>query len=312
MYYDETLRQLREKMARKRRIDGELGALRTRGDTLAAKVSQFEKTKLREQADVDRLERRSLAAFYYNALGRMEEKLTQERREAYAAAAKYDAAVRELEAVKEDVSRLEAELSELEGCERAYEETLKAKAEAVKAAGAREAEEIFRLEERIAALEGEKKELGEAALAGAEAYNIADGVLSSLDKAEDWSTFDVMGGGFLSDMIKYDHLDDAQNQIENLQIALGRFKTELTDVTVRADIRVGVDECLYVADYIFDNIFSDWAVLDHIGQSIKQVRGTMEQVNAVIRALDDRLSAAEQERAEAKAKLDELILRAKV
>lgn len=48
-------------------------------------VQALEKAKQSEQADVDRLEGRTLAAFFYNAIGKMEEKLTQERREAYAA-----------------------------------------------------------------------------------------------------------------------------------------------------------------------------------------------------------------------------------
>lgn len=43
-----------------------------------------------------------------------------------------------------------------------------------------------------------------------------------------------------------------------------------------------------------------------------KVRGTMEQINAVIRCLDERLAAAEKERAAAKASLDELVLRVRV
>ena len=51
---------------------------------LAEKTAELERTKLAEQADVDRLEGRSLAAFFYGVVGKMDEKLTQERAEAYA------------------------------------------------------------------------------------------------------------------------------------------------------------------------------------------------------------------------------------
>ena len=36
-----------------------------------------------------------------------------------------------------------------------------------------------------------------------------------------------MGGGLMADLAKYEELDDAQEQIEQLQVELRRFKTEL-------------------------------------------------------------------------------------
>ena len=80
-----------------------------------------------EQADVDRLEGRSLAAFFYNVVGKMDEKLTQERQEAYAARVRYDAAARELAGSEEDLARCHAELEELDGCEERYAALLREK-----------------------------------------------------------------------------------------------------------------------------------------------------------------------------------------
>ena len=56
-----------------------------------------------KRQDVDRLEGRSLSAFFYNVIGKMDEKLTQEKQEAYAARVKYDAAARELAGIEEDL-----------------------------------------------------------------------------------------------------------------------------------------------------------------------------------------------------------------
>ena len=89
--YDEELRALREQMERKRQLEAMLKDLRTQRQELTARVSELEKVKLEEQADVDRLEGHSLAAFFYGVIGKMDEKLTQERQEAYAARVKYDA-----------------------------------------------------------------------------------------------------------------------------------------------------------------------------------------------------------------------------
>ena len=76
-----------------------------------------------------------------------------------------------------------------------------------------------------------------------------------------------MGGGLMADLAKYEELDDAQEQIEQLQVELRRFKTELSDVEIAADLQVTVDSFLKFADFFFDGLFADWAVLDHINQA---------------------------------------------
>ena len=71
----------------------------------------------------------------------------------------------------------------------------------------------------------------------------------------------------MADLAKYEELDDAQKQIEQLQVELRRFKTELADVEITADLQVTVDSFLKFADFFFDGLFADWAVLDHINQA---------------------------------------------
>jgi len=80
-----------------------------------------------------------------------------------------------------------------------------------------------------------------------------------------------MGGGLMADLAKYEELDDAQEQIEQLQVELRRFKTELSDVEITADLQVTVDSFLKFADFFFDGLFADWAVLDHINQAQSRV-----------------------------------------
>ena len=309
-YYDEKLKALQEKISRSRQLTSMLKELRGQRDTIAARVRELEAIKVDEQADVDRLEGRSLASFFYNVIGKMDERLNKEREEAYAARVKYDAAARELEAIDGDIQRCESELSGLRGCEREYEATLREKANAVKSAGGARAEEILKLEERHAYLESEKKELREAISAGNSARSTAESVLSSLDSAEGWGTWDLLGGGLLADMAKHSHLDEAQGAIERLQSQLRRFKTELADVTIHADMQVNVDGFLRFADYFFDGLFADWAVMDKISQSQSQVQSTKNQIDSVLSRLNSMMSAAEREQAQTKSKLDALVLEA--
>ena len=40
----------------------------------------------------------------------------------------------------------------------------------------------------------------------------------------------------MADLAKYEELDNAQEQVEQLQVELRRFKTELADVEITADL----------------------------------------------------------------------------
>ena len=140
-------------------------------------------------------------------------------------------------------------------------------------------------ESRIAALKVQKRELLEAINAGKTALHTVNEVLETLDNAEGWSTWDVMGGGLGVDLAKYAELDDAQEQIEQLQVELRRFKTELADVEITADLQVTVDSFLKFADFFFDGLFADWAVLDHINQAQSRVENTKGQIKRVLALL---------------------------
>ena len=260
-----------------------------------------------EQADVARLERRSLSALFYQAIGKMEEKLTKEQREAYAARMKYQAAAAELSGIEADLRRCQAELQALQSCEGQYAALLEEKTRAVKAAGGAAAAEILRLEARLAYLDSQTRELQEAMAAGQDALGTTDQILESLNSAEGWGTWDLVGGGLLTDLMKHGHLDDAQDAVSHLQSQLRRFKTELADVTIRADFQVNIDGFLRMADYFFDGIFADWAVLDRIQNSQAQVQETRNQIGRVLDYLRTQMDAAAAEQSELRASLAQLV-----
>ena len=306
-FYDEQLKTLQEQIARKQRLEAQVSELCAQHRQLTDRVKELESVKLKEQADVDKLEGRSLAAFFYNVIGKMDDQLTKERQEAYAARVKYDAAARELAAVEEEVSRYEAELSELLDCVRRYDAVLKEKREAVKRAGGAMAEEILKLEERRAFLESQNMELREAVAVGHSALRTAEQVLSSLGSAESWGTWDLFGGGLISDVAKHSHLDEAQSSIEQLQSQLRRFKTELADVKISMDVQVHVDGFLRFADYFFDGLFADWAVLDKIGRAKEQVSSTRHQIERVLSTLKRMQRSTEQEQVQLERELETLV-----
>lgn len=305
--YDQQLKELLAQCARKKKLEASAAELRRQRDTYAARAEELKEAMREEQADVDRLEGRSLAAFFYNVVGKMDEKLTRERQEAYAARVRYDAAARELAGAEEDLARCQAELGTLDGCEEQYAALLREKTQAVKAAGGAAAEQILRMEEREAYLESQERELGEASAAGQSALATADEILESLSSAEGWGTWDLMGGGMLSDLAKHSHLDDAQAAVGELQTHLRHFKTELADVTIDANLQVNIEGFLRVADYFFDGLLADWAVLDQIRTSREQVQHTRSQICEVLGQLRALQARAEEEQARIAREIEQLV-----
>ena len=307
MTYDAQLQELQEKIARFRHLDAGLKELYSQRKTLSAHVRELDAAKRSEEADVEKLEGRSLAVLFYTITGKRDELLTRERQEACTARVKYEAAAKELQDIDEDISRYRRELNELRDCESAYAAVLREKRTALKAAGGQRAEEILQLEERCAFLRSHQKELSEAISAGKSARSTADSILQSLDSAKNWGTWDAVGGGLVSHIAKHNHLDAAQASVERLQSQLRRFKTELADITIHADMKVNAEGFLRFADYFFDGLAVDWVVLNKISRSQSEVQSTQSRINSILSRLDTMLRTVEQDLARTKNELDTLV-----
>ena len=309
--YDESLLSLSQKVALKKQLEAKLDDLRDQRRVFDRKVVELRVEHRSEQNDVDKLEGRSLANYFYQIIGKLDEKINEERKQAYAAKVKLDAAQRELAAVDWEIQEIHSQLQELVGCEAAYLAALESKRNAVKASGTPGASQILEIEERIVFLENQKKEIREAVSAGQSALGTADSVLSELEDADGWNTWDLIGGGgIITHMAKHGHLDDAQEKVEQLQGKLRRFKTELADINIQADMQVNIDGFLRFADYFFDGLFADWAVGDKISESQSSVQEVKNQINSALSKLSSMDVASDREIAALKSRIEELIVQA--
>ena len=285
MEFNEQL--FRQEIAKKESLNKKLNQLQIQREELERHTEQLKKIMYNEQADVDSLEHINLKSVFYSLIGKKQDRLDKEKLEAYNAKLKYDSALYELEVLEQDIKNIKLKLCEISDYEYKYAEFLNEKIQKIKLSGSAESLQIIKLEEQIANKKNDKKEIQEAILAGQKALSSANNVLSSLDSAENWGTFDLFGGGMIADMVKHNHLDDAQNKVEKLQSDLRRFKTELTDVNINADMKVNIDGFLRFADYFFDNFFTDWAVLDKINASQKNIKNIKKQIEDVIFRLNN-------------------------
>lgn len=310
-YYDEELQRLQQEMMEKERADAKLADLYIQQNELEKKAADLKKIMEDEQEDVDRLNRKSLTAFLYRASGKMGEKLSKEEKEAFAAAVKYDAAAKELQAVEEDIAYYEKQASGLPDCKIQYERMLEAKKEEIKESGNIEAGKILEMERQIAAIENRRKEVKEAISAGERARSIAEETLEGLQSAKNWGMVDLIGGGIMSDVIKYDKLKSVKDRTSALQMALRTFRTELSDVSSRIEgsLQVEVGEFLHFADYFFDGIFTDWMVYDKIKVSKERAEQTYSQIQGILEQLRKMQEQLHTEEEQKRRELEQIVLK---
>lgn len=281
--YDLELRELRSKLARKAKLKNMLQDLKQQKDDLVTEEQKLLDILHKEQTDVDKLEKVSLNSVFYTLIGKKDEQLDKEQMEAYAAAVKHDSVLSRLESVKSEIYSLSVELDTLGDCETQYEKMFKKKSDYLIEHDAINGEKILNLEKQRDEITSQMKEIDEALVVGQNAEVQVQKIKSSLDSAESWGTLDLFGGGFISTMAKHSNLDAAQSEVKQLQDILGRYKAELSDVEVNVELglNVKVDGFLRFADYFFDGLFADWAVLDKISKSQSEVHTVESQINEI-------------------------------
>lgn len=279
--YTQQLCDLQEKITRKAKLKDMLNSLRKNKSSLENEKNTLAAICKKEQNDVDKLEGISLPAIFYSITGQKEEHMEKERQEAYVAMTKYKQVCAQLKAVEQDIERYNDEFMELSSCEKEYEQLLKEKAECIKKTDTTNGHKLISFEEQLQTLKAQSNEIDEAYRVGVEIVNQIQSIKKSLDSAEGWGTWDLLGGGLITDMAKHSQLDDAQQKIQQLQNLLDRYKTELSDVQIVSEMQANIEGFLYFADFFFDGLFADCAVLDHIQNSQRQVEDTYRQVEQV-------------------------------
>jgi len=284
--FDENLYNLQQKTARKKHLEAMKNSLYDQKRELDKNMFSLKYAKRKEQEDVDKLNKPSLSNFFYRLTGKLEDKLTAEQKEACEAAIKYDAALQELEAIELKIKQIQEELDTLNKVEREYQDTLNAKKNQIKETNDPEKEELLKLEKSLTTTQAQEKEIREALSAGQRCLYASNNVIENLKKASDWGTWDVIGGGTMSTLIKHDYMHKAQSSVSVLQTELRYFRSELADVKIYSNLYVQTDGLTQFADFFFDNIFIDLSVQDRIKSSLGSVTDTKSQIQNAIRKLE--------------------------
>lgn len=288
---DQAIEALTAAQARRKQLDAQIEELHRQRGERQAKVDETAQSFRKEQDDVDKLEKGGVHAFLLTLIGHKEERLDKERREALAAKLQYDQARSDLEYLENKLNGLIRERDGLRDAPEQLEALWTEKAELVKTMGGQTGARLMELDRQLSDVTHQQKELEEALSAGENAKRLLGQVQDDLDSARGWGTWDMLGGGLIATMAKYDRLDSAQSSIRAAQRALSDFRTELADVSQLQVPSIQIGEFATFADYFFDGIFSDW----YVQSSIKTAQEGVSEVHMKLTAALRDLEAASQD-----------------
>ena len=279
---NEKMEVLRQGIARLQKIDLIINQLQLEHDSLLQKEKELKVILEKENRDLTKIENKNIASTFYLIVGSLDKHIEKEQREALAAKLKYDQAISDKEDVEYRLSKLSSERTEYSNCQIEYDNLFAKKKELLMSNNAETANNILALTEKMDSLRIRVKETREAIFAGNNVVDSLNGVLSSLDRASGWGTWDILGGGLISNLEKHSNIDAAKYRIENTQQLLRDFNAELTDVKIGSDINIHIDGFSKFADFFFDGLFADLNMQEMIGHSQDKVQNVENQVLSVI------------------------------
>lgn len=308
--YDKELEQLRIRIAKRQENQRVLGQLRQQEAYWQGEESARQAQLSKEERDVTRLERISLASVWASLRGTKEEDMDREQAEAWSVRLKWQEAERQLAEVQSEIADRQARIEADAGCQAEYEALLREKEQVYREKDPALAAKLTELERRQMDLTRQWKELDEAVVAGRQALHQISAAFAKLDTAEGLSDWDIFGGGLWTDMMKYESIEEAQMLMAQVQSDLRRYQAELADVAETARFELQFDGALSMMDVFFDNIFADWAVRDRILRSADQLREVEERVDRLQGKLELQLSNVEEELTKLRSEKDELVRQA--
>lgn len=244
-----------------------------------------------EEQDVERLTGMTLSNLVYSMLGKKEDKLEREQLEVIEAKVRYDEAIRTVKDIKDQIHGVQHELSQVSSWEVEYTSILRKKEQSILHNNA----ELMAIVDRQTELTRNLKEWNEAIQAGTLVVESLERAQVGLQKARNWGTYDMLGGGMISTHLKHNNIDEAMEHIHVAQWEMSRFSKELRDVQMTASIEIDIGEFLKFSDYFFDGFISDWMVQGRINDTLDHVEDKLYATNEILRQLENEYGKLESE-----------------
>lgn len=95
---------------------------------------------------------------------------------------------------------------------------------------------------------------------------------TKFNKARNWGFFDILGGGFITDLFKHSNLDSASDIMNKINYLLKDLQRELDEVVTPTDFSMNTNTFASFADFIFDGVLADAYMQSKIMSSLKELK----------------------------------------
>lgn len=263
----------------------EINALSTKLNILTQAIQANEQVLQKEAKDVGQLTGRSLQSVYHKIRGNYDSQLKKEMQERHEAELQLDLKKQEHERLKLEIQNLQREQSLYHACQRNYDQLFQDRLNELisnNSPNLKAKELLLGLQNDVETTIAQIKELEEAIRAGERVNASLNQACDHLKSASSWGTFDIIGGGLITDIAKHSKIDDARSSLAKAQRELRAFRTELADVSMNISISIDIGSFTTFADYVFDDIFSSISVKSKISDAQNDVSTALNQVRSTL------------------------------
>ena len=125
-----------------------------------------------------------------------------------------------------------------------------------------------------------KEDVEEAVQAADEALDYLLEAREHLNSAGNWGLVDMLGGGFLTSLVKHKKLNDVQGALDDARYALESLRDDLGELDLDT-LDLHIDGFLSFTDLFIDNFFSDIMMQRKISNMKADLDDVIERVSDV-------------------------------
>ena len=253
-------------------------------DRLSTKSKQLEsasKILKKEWKDFESLQNTTITSIFYSILGTKYEKTQKEKSEYLKAQLIHDELLEEKEIIQKQISDKNLFIQQNYHVEKELQEKINENEKLIINSDKIGKAKLLNLNKRILELEAQINEISDVINASTDIRVHLKGLYKDLSSAENWGTFDTLGGGFIATHIKHNHLDNAKSKISRIQVGIENLNREIKDVDEQftVSINLNIGDGLMFADYFFDGLIFDFIVQNKISSSIDAVKSLIRKIN---------------------------------
>jgi len=310
--YQQKQLELQLLMNEEKRLVRKMESLKQEILDYSTKRNELERQLTKEQLDVEKLEGFSFSNMVRNWRGNLDEIRDQEKAEAAAVELKWNEAVKMVEDLEQEERNVRVELADesFRQLQPRWQQLMDEKKQWLKENSPENYAVIESLYTRKTEIKTMLKEIDEAQSAGTTAKSLLSSAIDQLASAKSFSTWDTfLGGGMIVTAMKHNAIDESEDTIHRAQMALQRFQREMKDVQALEASAFTVERgsFIQVADYFFDDIFSEWTIHSRIKKSQGNLENTSRDVSTVLHSLDEKKRVLQSELSEVESKSKEMI-----